>query len=551
MSAHALRTTHYATRIILPFILLIYLALATLFAVTTPAWQNPDEPAHYNYIAHIARGDGLPYLQMGDYDQAYLAQLTSEKFPPNLSIEPVRYESHQPPLYYLLAAPVFWLTDGSLIALRLLNALIGVAVIVLIFFTVRLIFPDQPRIALSVAAFVAFLPMHVAILASVNNDPLAGVIVAATMYVLLRWVGGEIRQKANFKRQKAKGAGLQGTGWQVQSNAIRNSQLATRYLPSAIRNSQSAIRLSQFATRNSPLLFLGLLIGLGFLTKATTYVLLPVVVLTVFAVSWWRGGWRRALVKVTAVTIWALLLGLPLWLRNIYLYGGFDFLGLAWHDLVVTGQPTTADWIAANGWAAYLERAWRFTFSSFWGVFGWMGVFMDGRIYTLLTLFSALIAFALLTRTVQVRRWWPLLDTAQRGQLAALALLLAGVAASYVWYNLGFVQHQGRYLFPALLPIGLLVAVGWRSLLRPLPSLLGAIFLLIGVIVAVLLGWDPDRWTILFVGSGIAALLAYAALTVRLRWWDQPPAWIEAVPYVLLALLDIAIPFLYIGPQLG
>ncbi|MBI1297127.1 hypothetical protein GC175_19435 [bacterium] len=516
--------THYA-------FLITYLALATLFAVTTPAWQNPDEPAHYNYIAHIARGDGLPYLQMGDYDQAYLAQLTSEKFPPNLSIEPVRYESHQPPLYYLLATPVFWLTDGSLMALRLLNALIGVAVITLIFLSVRVIFPAQPRIALSVAAFVAFLPMHIAILASVNNDPLAGVIVAATMYVLLRWVRGEF-------------AGLQVVSPPVEKQATRNTQ-------SAIRNSQLAARLSQFATRNSPLLLLGLLIGLGFLTKATTYVLLPVVVLTVFAVSWWRGGWRRALVKVTAVSIWALLLGVPLWLRNIYLYGGVDFLGLAWHDLVVVGQPTTAEWIAANGWAAYLERAWRFTFSSFWGVFGWMGVFMDGRIYTLLTLFSSLIAVALLARTAQVRRWWPLLDTAQRGQLAVLALLLTGVAASYVWYNLGFVQHQGRYLFPALLPIGLLVAVGWRSLLRPLPSLLGAIFLLIGVIVAVLFGWDPDRWTLLFVGCGITALLAYAALTVRLRWWDQPPAWIEALPFVLLALLDIAIPFLYIGPQLG
>ncbi|MEZ4834375.1 MAG: glycosyltransferase family 39 protein [Caldilineaceae bacterium] len=508
--------THYA-------LLITYLALATLFAVTTPAWQNPDEPAHYNYIAHIARGDGLPYLQMGDYDQLYLEQLTSRKFPPDLSIEPVRYEFHQPPLYYLIAAPVFSLAGGSLIALRLFNALMGVAVIALIFLTVRAIFPARPRLALGTAAFVAFLPMHVAILSSVNNDPLAGVIVAATMYVLARWV-----------REEFAGGKFARLPVQMQLK----------------RNSQSALRLSQFATRNSPLLFLGLLIGLGFLTKATTYILLPVVVLTVFVVAWRRGGWRRAVLQVTAVSVWALLLGLPLWLRNIYLYGGFDFLGLAWHDLVVTGQPTTAGWIAANGWAAYWERALRFTFNSFWGVFGWMGVFMDGRIYTLLMLFSALIVFGLVAKMAQVRRRWAALDHAQRTQLGALALLLAGVGASYVWYNLGFVQHQGRYLFPGLLPIGLLVAVGWRSLLRPLTSVLAAIFLLAGVIVAVLMGWHPDRWTILFVGGGISGLLAYAVLTIRLRWWEQPPVWIEAVPFVLLVLLDMAIPFLYIGPQL-
>ncbi|MDI6834774.1 MAG: MarR family winged helix-turn-helix transcriptional regulator, partial [Rhizobiaceae bacterium] len=32
----------------------VYLALASLYAIRTPAWQAPDEPAHYNYIRQIA-----------------------------------------------------------------------------------------------------------------------------------------------------------------------------------------------------------------------------------------------------------------------------------------------------------------------------------------------------------------------------------------------------------------------------------------------------------------------------------------------------------------
>ena len=43
-------------------ILLVYLAIGVLYAVNTPAWQAPDEPAHYNYIKHLAEHRSLPCL---------------------------------------------------------------------------------------------------------------------------------------------------------------------------------------------------------------------------------------------------------------------------------------------------------------------------------------------------------------------------------------------------------------------------------------------------------------------------------------------------------
>ena len=92
---------------LLAAIVLAYLAIATLYALYTPRWQVPDEPAHYNYVRYIAETRSLPVLREGDYDQAYLDTIKAQRFPPDLSVDPIRYESYQPPLYYLLATCPF------------------------------------------------------------------------------------------------------------------------------------------------------------------------------------------------------------------------------------------------------------------------------------------------------------------------------------------------------------------------------------------------------------------------------------------------------------
>ncbi len=174
----------HARHLLLALILLVYLVLATLYAVNLPAWQAPDEPAHFNYIHELAATGQFPVLRMGDYDQAYLERLTGAGFPPELSIAPLRYEAHQPPLYYLLGAAVFRLTGGGLLPLRLLSVALGALFIVLIYAIVRLIFPGRSELALGAAAFTAFLPMHVAQAASVNNDALAEVLLAAILLLV-------------------------------------------------------------------------------------------------------------------------------------------------------------------------------------------------------------------------------------------------------------------------------------------------------------------------------------------------------------------------------
>lgn len=375
-------------------ILVGYLMVAALFAGFTPAWQAPDEPAHYTYVAHIAQERGLPVLRLGDYDQGYLQWLLENHFPPGSEISSLRYESHQPPLLYLLATPLYLLTGGNLLALRLFNVVLGLLVLLLLYHSLRLIFPAEPLIYLGGTAFAAFLPMHVAVMAAFNNDGLAEVWIGLTIFLLLRWLQALIREEMTPVSRASAGK----------------------------------------------LCLLSLVLGLGLITKSTTYILLPIVGLVVVVTAWQHGrrgpGWVNMVASGLWVTLPALILATPLWLRNVSLYGGLDFLGLGWHDQVVVGQPRTGEWINTYGLNAYWDRALEFTFRSFWGVFGWMGVLMDSRIYQLLGLLTGILLFGLLWTLVRLLLGYPDsdLDPFQRTALTVAALLVAGATAGYIWY---------------------------------------------------------------------------------------------------------------------
>ena len=77
---------------------------------------------------------------------------------------------------------------------------------------------------------------------------------------------------------------------------------------------------------------------------------------------------------------------------------------------------------------------------------------------------------------------------AAAGALVGVAAVILLAFAAYIFYNTEFLQLQGRYLFPALIPLGLLLALGvdaWRRwLLAWLPGaqwLAVMVFLLLAV----------------------------------------------------------------------
>jgi len=532
----------------LTVILSAYLLVAVLYAVMTPPWQAPDEPAHYNYIAHIAYTGSLPVLQQGDYDQDRLNALLAARFPENISTAPLRYESYQPPLYYLSATPLFLLTGGNLLALRLYNVFLGAITLLLLYRCLELVFPTKPLIGVTAVAFVAMLPMLVAVTAAVNNDVLAYLLLIATLLALLHWTHDQ------FYATKGPVSG-------------RGERRQRRQL-----------------------LLIGILIGLGMLTKIYAYVMLPISVLAVGLVIWLqprvggqcafqpdRSHFLLAIRRVFYVIIPALLLPLPMWIRNIRNYGAWDLLGLVRHDQVVFGQPTTAEWIDQFGWIAFGERALGFTFQSFWGVFGWMGVFMDGRVYTALLIFTGVIFLGLLWAVVRMISGPPDtdMDLFQIWVQGLFALILLAVFASYFWYNVKFVQHQGRYLFWGLLPISTMVALGWREVLQPIQGAITGFLtgvLAVSLTLAGYLSGDLAKWPILLLALTTLMLLLQPLLLsgadpVTIEWLPRPLrafvrrppvarilGWLRvmvwSVPFVMLFLLNLAIPFVYIIPQL-
>ncbi|MGC8877896.1 MAG: DUF2142 domain-containing protein [Anaerolineae bacterium] len=473
----------------LGIILALYLALGSLYAVFTPSWQAPDEPAHYNYVRYLAEYGRLPILHFGDYPHAYLEQLKAAHFPPEMSIAPLRYESWQPPLYYVLAAPLYRLFQGNLLALRAFSLLLGTGVVAVAYGTLRDCFPSHGMLALGTAAFVAFVPMHLAVLSSVNNDVLAELLISLTIWYVLVGVSRSERHLH--------------LGWQWQ-------------------------------------LLGGVLLGLGLLTKLTYYY----IALPLFALGlWWQHRNFATLVRGYPVT-WgvACFLAIPWYVRNVALYGWPDLLGKLHHDAVVIGQLRTADYLSQIGWVAYLYHFFTTTFQSFWGQFGWMAVPMDTRTYWLLDILTVLAALggglALTNRAHRQR---------EASTMVFLAAWLALTVVGYLYYNVTFVQFQGRYLFPGLIPLGLFIVTGWRTILSRRWALWGA-----GVCAAVAIGGTVsdiarsglDKWELL-ISFGMTI-----GLVVR-RWLPQEwDAWLWMLPLVMLAALSGYSVFAFIMPNL-
>ena len=325
-------------RLVLALIVAVYVVTAALYALLTPPWQAPDEPAHYNYVRHVAERGDLPVLEAGDYPAQYLEEIKGRQFPPDMPIDQIRYESWQPPLYYVLAAPTYRLalalTVSPLVALRLFSVLWGAMLLVVAYHISQRVLPKQAPVGLGVAALLATVPMHVAMTAAVNNDTLAELWVALIIWQLL----GLLSNPAPAARQ-----------W----------------------------------------VLLGLSMGLGALTKLSTLATAPLAVAVALYIQLHgrkeqdsrASVWRSAL----TMAVPALVLFAPWVLRNLITYGVSDPLIMARHSAVVVGQLRTQEWLAHVGLLPAAREMLVTTFHSFWGQFGWMGVPIDDRLYLLLS----------------------------------------------------------------------------------------------------------------------------------------------------------------------
>jgi Dolichyl-phosphate-mannose-protein mannosyltransferase len=301
--------------------LLAYAVLAYGYIHLTPIWQNPDEPAHYNFVAFVAGGNGLPVLQPGDWDSALLERLKNGTFQPGDSVGGIRYESWQPPLFYLLAAPVFRLgsSDPSAVVdrLRTFNAVLGGLTLVVAYFIAKYAFVEQP-IAAVVPLVIVGVPMFTAISSSVSADPLANLLSASILLVLL----ARLNQPVSHQRW-----------WPIG---------------------------------------VGALLGLGLLTKLELAIFGPLI-LGVIGI---RSNHRFRQVVVALVT--SAMLMTPWLVHQVTSYGWTDPLAISRHASVVQDQPRfpgfSLDW---------LTQFVAVSFHSFWAQFGWMAIVAPDRLYVI------------------------------------------------------------------------------------------------------------------------------------------------------------------------
>jgi Dolichyl-phosphate-mannose-protein mannosyltransferase len=395
--------------------LLAYALLAYGYVTLTPPWQNPDEPAHFTYVAFVATNKGLPVLQPGDWDSNLLQRLKTGTMQPTDSVSQIRYESWQPPLFYLVAAPVYLLgpPDQALYRLRALGAVFGAITLVLAYAVARTVLVEP--VAAAVPLAITGVPMFTAISASLSADPLANLLAAATVLALV-------------------------------------------------------MRLR----RQVPPIVIGALLGLGFLTKLELAIFVPLAIAV--------GATRAKLRETITLLATAAILTLPWLVHQVTSYGWTDPFAISRHSQVVTDQPRfpgfSLDW---------LQQLATTTFHSFWAQFGWMAVVAPDRLYWIWGVITLLAVVGLIVN----RAWF----REPAVQLLVATVIIAGIA--YVGYNLSFVQFQGRYLFTAIVPIGILLVGGWNA-------------------------FPPRPWSSLALAAALVALNAYALVRVLVPGFAPP-----------------------------
>ncbi|MGB8647720.1 MAG: DUF2142 domain-containing protein [Anaerolineae bacterium] len=402
-------------------LVIVFLALGTLYSLATPIFEAGDEVWHYPFVQWLATGHGLPVQ-----DPAHKALWEQE--------------GGQPPLYYALAAAAtFWVdtsdmpdrlwrnpfehsigvplaygnknlvvhtpaekfpwhnTTLAVHLLRFLSLLFGVGTVVLTYLLAREIISRTALhgqsagewLALGAAGLVAFNPMFLFISASVNNDNLATLLASAALLLVV--------------------------------------QLATRGA----------------STRR--LMALGIVIGLGALTKVSDAALAPLAALIVLWLAWRRRDLGLLIRAGLLLAIPTLVIAGWWYLRNAQLYG--DPLAFnVWMQIAGPRPPTTL--------LQLLDEFQGFRIS-FWGNFGGVNLIAPDWVYLALDLISLLALAGLVAGAL--RRRMP-------GVLIIPALWLAFIFVSLIRWTLMTYASQGRLIFPAISAVAVLMALGLSSL---------------------------------------------------------------------------------------
>lgn len=354
-------------------------------------------------------------------------------------------EMYQPPLYYLIGATVLSACNlsindhASVAVLRFLGAFFGIAQFILVFLSVRLLLPV--RAAFIGLLLAAFLPMHLYVAQYVTNEMLAATLVTTALYLCLRLLKSE-------------------------------------------------------APRPSQFVWLGLALGAAMLAKATSVLLLPVVIAAIAG----RLAYARAPITLS--------------LRNLVLLLAICLAVCGWHYARIWlkfGAPLVGNWDAASGFMWWQEPGYhtvadyvRFGRSLLNPFFSGFAGFADGIYSTLwgdglcggaasLTLawneqpmlagylWSVIPTILVLTGTVAAIVWFIRKPSSELFLLVGFSGVLV-VAMIFMTLKIpSYAQAKAFYALSALTPFCFFGALGWETLTKKstIPRIAFGVFLLI------------------------------------------------------------------------
>ncbi len=424
----------FTPRLLLTGLLTIYFTLAILYSVATPIFEAPDENYHFAVIQHIARTGWLP------------VQDPSVK-------TPYFQEGSQPPLYYLLTAPILAFVPGAAQELypleknphaqigiglarinrnfflhspaesfpwrgvplavhliRLISVALGAWTVFCTYRIARCVLPDLPIIPLAAALFVAFNPMFLFIRGSINNDTLVTVLSASALWLLVMGLTSPSGPLS-----------VNGEGFRVRSTWT----ILSLVLALAAITKLSGLTL--YALAGGVLMIL-------LLKRLITF--------------------RQLLIRVGVLAIGFILIAAWWYARNLQLYG--DLTGLSVMIRIIEPRTTPYTFLTM------LDEMQGLRISS-WGLFGWLNLIGPGWLFDVmdaLTWLALIGGVVWIGQQIRTRRWDRVIIF---GVFGAQVLIIGISLINWTRLTPG---TQGRLLFPALPAFAMLTVTGWYAIAR-------------------------------------------------------------------------------------
>jgi hypothetical protein len=433
------------------------------WALITPAFQGPDEVDHFAYVQSLVeRGEGSsndPFSPLPRWSTSERLALEGVSFltdhqvgdslPPWL---PGRQRAYRKdvaalhprlddgggyttsaahgPLYYLALAPAYLASRHASVfsqvtLMRLTSALIGSLVVMFTFLLARELAPRRPWLAVLAALLVAYEPMYGFVSGIVNNDVGVNAAAAALELLLIRM----LRRGITIPWGALTGMVL------IALPIVKGTGLSLYPVAGLV----FAATLWRHHSRADARGWIALVLGAVLVAEISAHVLSnlqPVAAAT-----------GTATISSNASAVTEALHHIPSFLSYLWqaLLPRLGFMTRHF-PLPRAGFPLFTD----PGFTIFVERG--------WAAFGWYDVFFPQWVYKLI--FLAMIATAALGGWAAFREWGWL----RRHWLEVLVLLSMPIAVT-VGFEAAYYTPQprvliaefGRYAFPAIGPIALLV----------------------------------------------------------------------------------------------